>query len=204
MDCAGRDSHPGTLTVSRQHPTGSGMQPCAGGALCGVFCGAGGLAPNCGGGGGGGGNVLTTGAGAATAVARGSASVSVCPPFCSVAALRATDCKIQPLWPSPVRSRTVSRVVGSTNTAMPSLSPATVPTNVKFGCCVTAGGGAGGGRGAATGTLATAGAGARRDGVNSGRVRVAVSALSGIAHSGLAATVGVSAGFAVTPGGGMA
>jgi hypothetical protein len=35
MDCAGRDLHPGTLTVSRQHPTGSGMQPCAGGAICG-------------------------------------------------------------------------------------------------------------------------------------------------------------------------
>ena len=73
------------------------MQPCAGGTFCGAFCGAGGLALDCGGGGGGGGNVLTTGAGAATAVARGSASVSVCPFFCSVAALRSTDCKIQPL-----------------------------------------------------------------------------------------------------------
>ncbi len=90
------------------------------------------------------------------------------------------------------------------NTATPSFSPATVPTSVKFGCCGTAGGGGGGGRGAATGTLATTGAGGRRDGVNSGRVRVAVSALSGIAHSGLAATVGVSVGFAVTSGGGMA
>ena len=148
--------------------------------------------------------MLTTGAGAATAVARGSASVSVCRPFCSVAALRSTDCKIQPLWPSPVRSRTVSRVVGSMNTATPSFSPATVPTSVKFGCCGTAGGGGADGRGAATGTLATTGAGGRRDGVNSGRVRVAVSALSGIAQSGLAATVGVSAGFAVTSGGGMA
>jgi hypothetical protein len=39
---------------------------------------------------------------------------------------------------------------------------------------------------------------------NSGRVRVAVSALSGIAQSGLAAIVGASAGFAVTSGGGMA
>lgn len=75
------------------------MQPCVGGAFCGVFCGAGGLALDCGGGGGGGGKVLTTGAGAgaATAVARGSASVSVCPSFCSVAALRSTDRKIQPL-----------------------------------------------------------------------------------------------------------
>ena len=40
--------------------------------------------------------------------------------------------------------------------------------------------------------------------MNNGRVRVAVRALSGIAQSGLAATVGVSAGFAVTSGGGMA
>ena len=107
------------------------------------------------------------------------------------------------MWPSPVRSRTVSRVVVSMNTARPSFSPATVPTNVKFGCCGTAGG-VGGGRGAATGTLAATGAGGRRDGVNNGRMRVAVSALSGIAQSGLAATVGASVGFAVTSGGGMA
>ena len=170
------------------------MQPC----YCGTFAGGGAGAAACGGGGGG--KVLTTGAGAATTVARGIASVSVCSPFCSVAALCSTDCKIQPLWPSPVRSRTVSRVVVSMNTATASFWPATVPTRVKFGCC----GSADGDRGAATGTLATTGTGARRDGVNSGRVRVAVSALSGTAHSGLATTVGASAGFAVTSGGGMA
>src|SRR4029077_13447176 len=89
------------------------------------------------------------------------------------------------------------------NTATPSPSLATVPINVKFGCCGTAGG-AGCGRGAAAGTLATAGAGGRRDGVDSGRVRVAASAFSGIAQSGLALTVGVAAGFAVTSGGGTA
>ena len=178
------------------------MQPC----LCGAF--AGGGAPNCGGvggggGGGGGGNAVTTGAGACVSVGFGIAKVSVCSPFCSVAARRSTDCKTQPLWPSPVRSRTVSRVAVSMNTAKPSLSPATVPTNVKFGCGGAAGGAAGG-RGAATGALAMTGAGGRRDGVNSGRVRVAVSALSGTAQSGLALTVGDRVGFAVTSGGGMA
>src|SRR5580704_3399201 len=193
---------PTTDGLRPQQPIGSGMQPCA----CGGVPDAGGLAPACGvggGGGGGGGNALITGAVAGVSVGFGIASVSVCSPFCSVAVRRSIDCKIQPLWPSPVRSRTVSRVVVSMNTATPSFSPATVPTSVKFGCCGTAGGG-GAGRGAATGTLATAGVGGRRDGVNSGRVRVAVSALSGIAHSGLAATVGVSVGFAVTSGGGMA
>jgi hypothetical protein len=183
----------------RQQPIGSGMQPCA----CGGVPDAGALGTACGVGGGGGGSALITGAVAGVSVGFGIASVSVCPPFCSVAVRRSIDCKIQPLWPSPVRSRTVSRVVVSMNTATPSFSPATVPTSVKFGCCGTAGVG-GGGRGAATGTLATTGVGGRRDGVNSGRVRVAVSALSGIAHSGLAATVGVSVGFAVTSGGGMA
>src|ERR1700722_17079288 len=143
------------------------MQPCCGAAFAGAAAGA---ADCCGGGGGGGGNVLTTGAGAATTVARGIATVSVCSPFCSVAALRSTDCKIQPLWPSPVRSRTVSRVAVSMNTATPSLPLATVPTSVKFGCCGAAGGGGGGGRGAAAGGLAITCAGARRDGVNSGRV----------------------------------
>ena len=88
-------------------------------------------------------------------------------------------------------------------TAKPSLPLATVPTRVRLGCSGTAGGG-GGGRGATAGAAAITGAGGRRDGVNSGRVRVAVSALSGIAQSGLAATVGASVGFAVTSGGGMA
>src|SRR5580700_5364496 len=187
--------------LQHQQPIGSGMQPCA----CGGVPDAGALAPACGGGGGGGGggNALITGAVAGMSVGFGSASVSVRSPFCSVAVRRSIDCKIQPLWPSPVRSRTVSRVVVSMNTATPSFSPATVPTRVKFGCCGSAGGG-GAGRGAATGTVATTGAGGRRDGVNSGRVRVAVSALSGIDQSGLAATVGASAGFAVTSGGGMA
>ena len=177
------------------------MQP--GDGCAAVDGGGGALALDCGGGAGGDGKGLTTGAGACVAVGFGIAKVSVWSPFCNVAARRSIDCKIQPPWPSPVRSRTVSRVAVSMNTATPSFSPATVPTRVKFGCCSTAGGG-GGGLGAATGTLATTGAGARRDGVNSGRVRVAVSALNGIAHNGLAATVGVSAGFAVTSGGGMA
>src|SRR5579862_8088930 len=150
------------------------MQPGVGGAGVG---GGGALALDCGGGAGGGGKGLTTGAGACVAVGFGIAKVSVWSPFCNVAARRSIDCKIQPPWPSPVRSRTVSRVAVSMNTATPSFSPATVPTKVKFGCCGTAGGG-GGGRGAATGTLATTGAGGRRDGVNSGRVRVATSALS--------------------------
>jgi hypothetical protein len=57
----------------------------------------------CGGGGGGGGNEVTIGAGACTVPGFGSARVSVCAPFCSVAVRRATDCKIQPAWPSPVR-----------------------------------------------------------------------------------------------------
>jgi hypothetical protein len=48
MDSAGRDLHPGTLAVSRQHPTGSGMQPPDRGAFSGI--GGGVLALNCGGG----------------------------------------------------------------------------------------------------------------------------------------------------------
>ena len=115
------------------------------------------LALDCGGGGGGGGNGPTTGAGAATAVARGSASVSVCPPFCSVAALRSTDCKIQPLWPSPVRSRTSipRRRVDEHGDGLASRRRRCRPAS-SFGRRGTAGGGGGGGRGAATGTLAIA------------------------------------------------
>src|SRR3984957_3155460 len=137
------------------------MQPCCGAAFAGAAAGA---AVFWGGGGGGGGNVLTTGAGAATTVARGIATVSVCSPFCSVAALRSTDRRIQPPWPSPVR-----RLAVSMNTATPSFPLATVPTSVKFGCCGAAGGGGGGGRGAATGALAITGAGAPRAGLNRGR-----------------------------------
>jgi len=92
-----RSAGPMMLSQRRQHPIGSGMQPCCGGAFIGGDPGAGGGAAAWGGGAGGGGNVLTTGAGAATTVARGIASVSVCSPFCSVAALCSTDCKIQPL-----------------------------------------------------------------------------------------------------------
>jgi hypothetical protein len=75
-----------------QHPIGSGMQPCR----CAPSAGGGGLAFDSGGGGGGG-KVLTTGVGACASVGFGIVSVSVCPPFCNFAALRSTDCKIQPL-----------------------------------------------------------------------------------------------------------
>src|SRR3984957_20481625 len=90
-------------------------------------------------------------------------------------------------------------------TATPSLSPATVPTRDRFGCSGTGGGGGGGaGRGAGCGTLATTGAGGRRDGVNSGGLRVAASALNGIAQSGLAlgaaAFCGSAAGCGDAPG----
>ena len=65
------------------------------------------------------------------------------------------------------------------------MSLAIAPTSVSDGRPGSAAGGAGG-AGAAIGVATTSGAGARRDGTNSGRSRVAVSRDSGIAQSGLA------------------
>src|SRR5262245_6726289 len=74
-------------------------------------------------------------------------------------------------------------LVRSMKTAIPSLLPTIAPTSVSCGVDGSLGAGGGGGGAAATGP-ATAGAGARRDGLNSGRSRVALNADSGIAHKG--------------------
>src|SRR5512133_2058280 len=92
-------------------------------------------------------------------------------------------------------------VAWSTNTAKPSVSLAIAPTSVSAGRSGSAGEGAGG-AGAAAGAAATPGAGARRDGRNSGRSRVAVSRESGIAQSGLALGAdGLATGWLGRPAG---
>src|SRR5689334_19156614 len=79
----------------------------------------------------------------------------------------------------------------------PSLSPATVPTNVSGGRSTRGGGGGGaGGTAAATGVCR---GGGLRDGEKIGRSRVFDRLASGIAQSGLAASAGGSAaGFGNT------
>jgi len=95
-----------------------------------------------------------------------------------------TDRSVQPLYVSLLRRRTAFFVVSSTNTAMDSFSPITVPISESSGFCGAAGLGgnptAGGG-----GEPITAGAGGRRDGEKIGRSRVLESCLSGMAHNGL-------------------
>src|ERR1700730_19471482 len=66
-----------------------------------------------------------------------------------------------------------------------SASPTMVPTRTRLGFSGSAGGGGGGGAGT-TATGATASCGGRREAENIGRSRVAVSADSGMAQSGLA------------------
>src|SRR5579862_3853643 len=146
-----------------------------------------------GGGGDGGGNAEITGAGPPVAASGGSVSNSVALPLCSFALLASTDCKTQPRCASPVRRRTALCVVVSMKTASAGASPSTVPTRIRSGCRAGGGGGGGGG----TGLTATAAAGGRRDGENSGRSRVAVKALSGMAQSGFEVVAGFAAASAL-------
>lgn len=89
------------------------------------------------------------------------------------------------------------------NTATLILSPAAVPISTKLGCS-SGGGGGGGAGGAATVARTMTGAGGCREGVNNGRLTVAVRAVSGIAQSGLALSVEDVCGLAETSGGSVA
>ena len=114
-----------------------------------------------------------------------------------------TDRTVQPASAAPSRTRFVSFDVRLTNMAIFSLSPMIVPTRTSGGFSGTGGGGGGGGAIAFTGAgaAATTGGGGRRDGLKSGRSRVAESLRIGIAQSGLPLR---AAGGGAAPRGGAA
>src|SRR5207237_1784770 len=111
------------------------------------------------------------GPGAAAAFGAGKAIVSVSLFFWNDASRPLTERSVQPECRSPVLSRTTSLVAWSMKIAMPPESPATAPTRVSCGRSGSGGGAAGAATGSTGGGPAIAGAGGRREGVNSGRSR---------------------------------
>src|SRR5271170_7891213 len=121
----------------------------------------------------------------------GMSSVTIRPSLSKTAERGSTERTVQPESASPSRIRVMIFELSLRKTPIRILAPMTVPTSVKGGAGATRTRASGGGEGAAA---TGGGVGGRREEENSGRSRVAESADRGIAHKGLPALAGSTAG----------